>query len=381
MDNLIYFKIPMLRLWDPSLASPDYQHHKWFSLHTESVEKWLSHVNSRVHRLDTPWHLADPVSPVPALTHNDLDFGRVMESIVSELEQKINSTGRTAYVAWSGGIDSTAIMVAILKTFSPDTLKNIIILCDQKSIEENPYFYYNFVHNKLQTQETDSFEVTDKNYDKIIICDGEGGNMIFASTRIATMCGYRDNLDLMDQPWRSHKDIKTLTWDNPDFAVELIMDSIKHAPIDIESGFDFLWWSAFNFKFDDVLVRKAVRFTEEFTREQTVDFWENSLCRPYAHPDMQVWSMISKDIRRETLKIVSKYPAKKYIYEFDHNDFYLYSKREEISTSRLFCLANPFTLGTPSRSLIAVDQDWNKYYLSDPSTREKLGQILQRNTK
>ena len=373
----------MLSRWDSFLASPEYQHHKWFSLHTDSVEKWLPHVNSRVHRLDTPWNLADPVSPVPALTHNDLDFGRVMESIISELEKRINSTGRTTYVAWSGGIDSTIIMVAILKTFSPDTLKKLIILCDQNSINENPYFYYTFIKDKLLTQETDEFVVTDKNYDKIIIVDGECGNHIFASTRIATMCGYGDNFDLMNQPWRSHKNIKTLTWDSPDFAVELIMDSIKHAPIDIESGFDFLWWSAFNLKFDDVLIRKVIVFTEKLTREQTQNFWDNSLCRPFAHPDMQIWSMISKDIRRETLKIMSKYPAKKYIYEFDHNDFYLYNKREEWSSSRRFAqsLRAPFAPGGPSQSFIAVDKDWNRYYLSDRSTREKLGQILQRNIK
>jgi len=381
MDNLIYLKIPTLKLYDPSLASPDYKYHHWFTLHTDSVDKWLSHVTSRVHKLDTPWHLADPVSPIPPITHNDLDFGRVMESIMSQLEQRIQHTGRTMYMAWSGGIDSTAMMVAVLKTFSPDSLKNLVVLCDQNSIAENPYFYYNFIENKLQTLETDQFVVTPENHDRIIVVDGEGGNMIFQSSRIITMCAYSGEFDLLDQPWRSHKDIRALTWDNPDFAVHLMLESVKHAPIPIESGYDFLWWAAFNFKFDDVLVRKVVPLTENLTREQTQHFWENSLFRPYAHPDMQVWAMISKDLRREYLKIVTKYAAKKYIHEFDHNDFYLYSKREEISSSRMFDLANPFTLGGPARSLIAIDRDWNKYYVADKSTREQLGQILQRNIK
>ena len=102
-------------------------------------------------------------------------------------------------------------------------------------------------------------------------------------------------------------------------------------------------------------------------------FYDQSLYRFYAHPDMQIWSMISTDHRRKTTRnTISKWAPKNYIYQFDRNDLWYASKKEEASQSS-------FDLGSKSFNLIAIDDQWNKYYIDDPTVRQALGKILQRN--
>ena len=81
--------------------------------------------------------------------------------------------------------------------------------------------------------------------------------------------------------------------------------------------------------------------------------------------------MLSTDLRRENAKLAPKWIPKNYIYQFDHNDFYLYSKTEQPSKS-------PMEFTQEKRTIVAIDTDWNKYYVTDPSTRSAVGKILKR---
>ena len=151
----------------------------------------------------------------------------------------------------------------------------------------------------------------------------------------------------------------------------MVKESIVHSPVPIKTGYDFLWWMNFNFKFDDVLIRKVPSYTRQLTAEQTKIFYEESLYRFYAHPNMQIWSMLAGDIRRTGLKITPKYVPKKYIYDFDHNDFWFYNKREEGSVTDVL-------FNTTITNVFAIDSNWHKYSITDKDTRIKLGKLLQR---
>jgi hypothetical protein len=67
-------------------------------------------------------------------------------------------------VCWSGGIDSTCILVGLMKFVDP---KNITVLLTEDSIKENPYFYKQFIENKISTQSLDLFAVTEENYNQL----------------------------------------------------------------------------------------------------------------------------------------------------------------------------------------------------------------------
>lgn len=371
MRDLIYVSLPWLSTYDPGLMDPEYQHHDWF--HLKNIEHWPPHTTSRVHTLATPWHLAPTVSAVPEINNNEMDFGRVIETIADEFCQLAQESGRHVYVCWSGGIDSTSILVSLLKVASKEFLQNITVLYSPESVMENAYFFSRFIRGKLRAKNIDDFRVTAENHDQILIVDGEAGNQIMSQNIIHKLI-YAGRLDLLNQPWRNTK-IDQLLLGATDFAGNLVQDSIDHAPIPIETGFDFIWWANFNFKFDDVLLRKALNYTQDLDAAQSRDFYKHSLYRFYEHPRMQIWSMLSKDLRRESAKHMPKYIPKRYIFEFDHNDFYFSNKSEEGSSSQVFFNKD---VGARNTGIFALDQDWNKYNISDPLVRKQLGSILQR---
>lgn len=369
MNNLIYFSTKSVISYDFEVTNPDYQHCNWFRLAHGLM--WPTHTTSRVHQLNTPWSLAPTVCPIPELTHCEENFDNVIDSIADRFCQQVLQSGKTPYIAWSGGIDSTSILVSLLKTGNTDFLKKLIVLHNKNSIKENPYFYYRFINQKLQTQNIDTLVVDSSNFDKIVIVDGEAGNQCMG-WRAIHVHSYYQNFDLLDKPWRTVSDLTTLIPGSNEFAVQLIKDSIDHAPIDINTVYDFIWWTNFNFKFDNVLIKKVIFYTKNLTAQQTQMFYDQSLYRFYAHPDMQIWSMISTNQRREnTRNFVSKWIPKNYIYQFDRNDLWYSSKKEEASVLKS-------DSGIESTKILAIDNQWNKYYITNPDVRKTLGRILQR---
>jgi hypothetical protein len=70
-----------------------------------------------------------------------------------------------------------------------------------------------------------------------------------------------------------------------------------------------------------------------------------------------------------------KYFAKKYIYDFDHNDFYFSNKTEQGSDTNKFSKSAMYNI---QGLYFAFDSDWNKYSLKDRNTRKWIGKILNR---
>lgn len=371
MRDLIYISLPLLFMQDTFLTSPEYSNNRWFRL-SESL-RWPWHTNSRVTKLDTPWPLHPSLFPIPTINTNELNFDYVIESIASEFEKFVIDADKKVFLYWSGGIDSTSILISILKTWSSQALSRLTVLCDVRSCHENAYFYHRYIKGKLTEMSPADFQVSQDNYNKIIIVDGEAGNQCIAGPSVQRLC-YRGQYDLLNEPWRNRRDLKEILIGANDFNIELVSESIKHAPIDIISGYDFLWWTGFNFKFDDVLIRKMFGWSKYLTPGQTKELWETGVYRFYQQPQMQMWSMNTLDIRKEKLTTAVKYHPKKYIYDFDHNDFYWSSKTEQGSDSPVMSKDYP----NWRNPVFAMDKDWNRYSFADPETRFEIGKILNR---
>jgi hypothetical protein len=370
MHNLIYFNTGIADAIDSGLRNPDYVHHKWF-VNVQPSLRWPSHITSRVHKLDTPWDLADSVFPVPPEAPTSTSFADTIEFIADEFCKKISQCNFTPYIFWSGGLDSTSILVSLLKVASSDLLSKLVVVCSQDSIQENAYFYYNYIDQKLQVLDLGKFQVTPDNYDKIIILDGEGGNEVMGWGGLTKLANYK-LFDFLDTPWRSISDPTKIIPGSNLFIYNLIIDSIKHSTVPINTVYDFIWWYGFNYKFEGMLLTKMIAFTALLNPEQSKHLFQHGMFRCYAHPEMQRWSMYSLDQCRVKIKIAHKWHLKDYIYQFDHNDLWYSYKQQQPS------YGNEFYKHAYSPGIIAIDKEWNKYNITDASTRVTLGKILQR---
>jgi hypothetical protein len=370
MKNLIYFNVYAARLaLKNSGVKVAPRHAQWFG--AMKTPNWPSHITARTHKIATPWDLAPSVCALPQIVSPNLNFDQVMDEIAADLCFKIEQENKTPYLCWSGGIDSTSILVSILKNASPTFIDRLVVLCNESSVFENAYFFNKFIKGHVQYQSIETFVIDENNYNKIVILDGEGGNQCFAWSGISFFKQFGRS-DILNSSCLIHphvlKSTLAIAGIHP-FSVDVINDSLRYAPIAIETIYDFIWWGNFNFKMDDVLLRKFDIWTKNLTQQQCQIFWEQSLCRMYADPRMQVWSMVSKDIRRE--KLFGKYFSKKYIYDFDHNDLYYSNKRGTYSSTDLYEQQDPSLSPT-----FAIGSDWKKYNVNNDENRIKLIEML-----
>ena len=106
----------------------------------------------------TPW--PQEIVPKFSMPEYDPSFKKTFEQISDEAAIKIKnriSNGEKFAVMWSGGIDSTLVMAALLKNLTLEELKNVTVCCSAESMIEckdtapNGEFYvgptYNYMIN------------------------------------------------------------------------------------------------------------------------------------------------------------------------------------------------------------------------------------------
>ncbi len=355
MNKLIYFNSNLARtLIDPS---PAISH--WFDV---PVSNWPSFLQSRVNDISTPWPLAPSISKMPQANLCNTTFSDAFDSIAVSLLKKAEEENKTIYVSWSGGIDSTSVLVALLKHANSRVMKNIVVLHNKNSINENAYFYEKFILPNVSTASIVDFTATPENYKDILLLDGEAGNQVMGGDQILELL-IDKKFDLIDSRFTDVS--PTSIGFGNESAFNLVVESTKFAPCEITTVFDLLWWTNFNFKWNDVLLRKVPAYTEMLSAEQTKEFYYNSVYRFYEQPEVQCWSINSLNQRRIDCRVLTKRAAKDYIYDFDKNDLYFSNMREKYSVTK-----------THRDPVFAIDDNWNKLKLSNPEDRKILSVLM-----
>lgn len=340
--------------------------------------------------------LAPPSCPIPDKLSEET-FDTAMDSVMARFATEAASNDREIYVLWSGGIDSTAIVVGMLKNFDSQLLSRVTVLCNQASIVENPYFYYKFLHNKFKILDADEFQLTNENVRSLYLFDGEGGNQCSGSSLISE-CKYHNLYDLLQSPLKNLHDLVSVlaratvknaseffevghnvNHSDPRIMhtlVDYILESAPLAPVDISTVYDGLWWFNFNTKFEEVLFRKIPAYVHKLTNENSKFAFEDSVVRVYAQKEFQVWALVSLKERYSKLLVDTKYHAKKYIFDFDQNQYYFENKMEV--SSILLATARTHLYGSPL-AIFGISEQWHKYHLGNPDDRKVLGEILKGN--
>jgi hypothetical protein len=187
-------------------------------------------------------------------------FNKSWEQITNErceqIKKIIQTTEKILVVQWSGGIDSTCIMVSILKNFSAEDRKQVIVACNWGGILEFPDFYYNHIVPNFVTVDINQFTTSGylADHEKYLVVNGMPADVLLQSVAGLDLCMVLGNENILTMSWRKNPD-KLIEYlckitDDDNFGhwyFELLSENINSVDIPIETYFDFTWWGGFNY--------------------------------------------------------------------------------------------------------------------------------------
>ena len=234
-------------------------------------------------------------------------------------------------VYWSGGIDSTVIVSAILKNTTAADRENIHIVCNRASIYELPRFFHKYIQPNFKL--LPSPMAGSDLFEKYHVITGEFGDQLYGGAGLWEMMHHVPdhlNLDLRQDPDLLLGFLSSKT--DRGFAVwyyERMLENINSTDIPVKTYHDFWWWQFFNYSQTSIylLSVKAHHFNKTNISNYQYPDW-------FATNDYQQWSMNNNECgTKYNLNFVDgKLPSKEYIYDFDHDRYSRIFKTKQTST-------------------------------------------------
>jgi len=365
--------------------------------------------NVWISRNEAEWSLPWPVKIKDRfkMPKYDPSFNKSWQQITDEratdVAHLIRKENKKFSILYSGGIDSTLIAVALLKNLSKEELKNVNFYCNTASIIENPILYKKYIHEKFETINSTEYLIED------VIAKGY---VVISSSSGDVLCGSRNWLDLqanlyyymrdlsseakrkINNNWRKATDpsvhysifkelivshYNTGSNNTGEQYYEKMEKNIKTSDVPVYSLYDFYWWNLFNLKY--IHLAKKLYIIDNF--KMSFNDIEKNMFDWYNNNDYQKWSMVNNysgekiEFSSPTLKLC----AKKYIRDFDKNDWYFYFKQKLPSNEQQkvrstekwgkINLMTIFGLNEQSERLYLEDKTVQDYILHHLSSFEK----------
>ena len=268
------------------------------------------------------------IDPIPKVPKN---WNRTLEEIFLERAEEIWALGKPVRVWWSGGIDSTTVLISHLRTKKPEY--ELIVFMADSCIEENPNFYKTLQkmesNGELTIQYNDASNIWsfDNWNDGSINVTGEPGDPFYGTFVV------EHHIDEIDSPWTD-----MFKWDDCAFMLkgddyrndyhrpkfmEFAEEYGKKCPFEIKNVFDFTWWLAFAIKWQFISNRIYVQLDNPSN-------WQNMLSF-YNTPEIQRWSIVNHDLKHKGTWKTYKWPSKEFIYNYNKDADYRDNKVKDKS--------------------------------------------------
>ena len=329
--------------------------------------------------------------PIPDAT----GFNKTLEDCMLEEAQRLWDTGRQLRVYWSGGIDSTGVLVALIRTAKGDDLDRLTVcytdteirnntvegfLIAQQwgrtyvdtSIDEYELFFNKFIDGKLNAEcispvEPSKFyskgsswvisngtvkHLADSARDGYLVVTGELGDQLFGSAAFGNdddMINMTSKEFLKDKEYQEYiDDIKKIN---------------EACPIDTEKLTDMLWWWNFSIKWCETRFRASLAVEDGSHLKNIKHFYDTE--------DFQKWSISNPDKKIKKTQQSYKWLLKDFIYDYTKDADYRDNKVKLGS------------LGVRIGDIAAIDDNYNiikfgkiSYYNS--KMKQRYGETLSK---
>lgn len=288
-----------------------------------------------------------------------IDFDNLTNARSLELKQQLEHFKRV-YVFWSGGIDSTLILSAILKNWNVEDLRYLTVVCNEDSINEHSNFYNNFIKDKLEVVSSDLFFKNELTFQiDCVYVTGDSGDTMIGYTELENFNKMYPNI--YNKSYKKHsKELVEYFGNGPlgYYSYKRIVQSLQQQNLDFDTVFDFLWWIEFNWAYSLEVYYMLWSYCLLPDYIDTKTFMKNNVFNWFGDIRYQHWAMsaVGTDQRIQNTIQSFKYSYKKYIYEFDQDLDYFLTKPRVSSVIKSRNLHH-------GKKVVAIDKDWTLYYL------------------
>jgi hypothetical protein len=192
-------------------------------------------------------------------TVDELMANRVQEIIAA-------ANGRRIAICWSGGLDSTSVLLAFMDALKP---AEISVVMNQKSIDEYPLFYEKYIKDQMNVIEMPEYAVEGTMnqvvLDGYVVVTGEIGDQMFGSIKYME---YEDQADLL-KPWT-----EVLNGVSADTR-SAYQTLVNACPVPMTTVKMFWWWFNYAIKYQGVQLRMMISAPDTRLNDNVFHFFDN----------------------------------------------------------------------------------------------------------
>jgi len=257
--------------------------------------------------------------PIPKFRTFTKSYEEVCNDRAREILGNAEKRGVTIYVLYSGGIDSTCLLVSLLKQATAQQKKKIVVLLSHESIAENRCFYEEHIRGKLRVESSIMFMNLLGGDD--ILLSAELNDQVLGTDVVSQMIS-RYGSSVIHKPYDRGQVVATYgttlngDMETASFYVDLFERIRDAAPVPIETNFEFLWWVNFTTKWQACLAYVLLFTPPRNARTVTKDYLETRFIAFFNTDEFQLWSMNNLDKRIQDTWASYKWIAKQVIYDY-----------------------------------------------------------------
>jgi hypothetical protein len=313
------------------------------------TKEWASiykviHLNvslvDRLEKVNLPYNfkLYEPFK-LPTDLSSTLSYEDCCDKRAEELYLQSKKLNVPIVVLYSGGIDSTLVLVSFLKVIPEQELRQkLIVAMSLDSIRENPNFYYNTIRKRCSIISSDNFSsLFNGNY---LVVGGEHNDQLLG-TDVAGRYYRLFSFAELHEKYNEQNISKFFLYagmseSDAKLWYYIIDNHIKSSPIRIETVFQFFWWLNFIFKWQSVFFRILLRVSPVDRSNINQTFVDNYFHHFFSADYFQVWSMKNPHLKVKDSWDSYKFIAKEVIYNYTKDSDYLNNKVKIGSLYKLF---------------------------------------------
>ncbi len=297
----------------------------------------------RTETIEIPFKVRS-IFPIPTFRPLGKTFEDICNERAQELLARAENLGVSLYVFYSGGVDSTLVLISLLKNATSKQKMNLIVLLSEESIYENPNFYRDHIFGKLRVESSNMFPYLFGT--KRLFVGGEFNDQLFGSNLLERLIGgYGPSI--IHQPYsrdlffeffnRGIKNNELI-----DFYLDMFERLKGAAPINITTNQDYLWWINFTLKWQSVFMRMLCYTAPRNVSNIDASYVSTYYNHFYGTGDFQLWSLNNQDKKIKDTWKSYKWVCKDIIYEYTKDADYRDNKVKKQSLAFILTQQNSY---------------------------------------